>query len=851
MSTNQNALFADSPEASDASAVNGKSVTMIDGHALAFRSYYAIRGLTNSRGRSVNAIYGFMRSLLRLLAEDGEGDSTIIAFDASEKTFRHEQYEEYKAGRAPTPEDLPDQIDTIRQLVDLMGIYRIEVPGLEADDIIGTLATRCAEQGYRVEIVTSDRDAYQLVSDRITVRGLDRAEQIGPEEVLEKYGVTVEQWVDYRALIGDPSDNIPGAKGIGPVGASKLLQRYGSLDAVLANLDEVQPPRMAKLISESLEAVKFSRELSRVVTDADLECEPARWAQQDVQRDGLRELLLDLEFHSILAELDLTETVTYTDAPWPPEFSPEAVGFVLDDASALLADCTGAAVAGAGKVAVAPDAAKAVRELEQLDTVNAVDAKALVVWASAQGVRLEPGDDPLLMAYVLDPSVAQPLSAVQHFGAGEWADDARTRAVASAELLKKVPERLSGPVRSVYEEIEKPLQRVLADMEITGVLVDEKLLHAQSEALGARLEEIQARVGEIAGDPDMNIMSTQQVAALLYDRLGLQPGRKTAGGKRSTAVSVLEGLKDQHEAVQLILDYRELSKLKGTYLDPLPKLISRRTGRIHTTFNQTVAATGRLSSTNPNLQNIPIRTELGRQIRKAFIAAPGHCLLSADYSQIELRVLAHIADEPALIEAFRDNQDIHRVTAAQVHGVTAEEVTADMRRVAKVINFGVLYGMSAHRLTRELGIDYRSAEAFINTYFERYPNVRRYIDETIAFCRANGYVETLAGRRRVIADIRSPDRQSREYAERMSYNMPIQGTAADVIKLAMLQLAPALEPLGARLVLQVHDELVLEVPEDQRDETARVVREVMEGALELKVPLVAEVALGDNWLDAR
>ena len=853
MSNTQRDLFGGARAETPASTpeTNGKSLTLIDGHALAFRSYYAIRQMQNSRGRSVNAVYGFVRSLLRLLAEDKEGDVTIVAFDAPAKTFRHEQFEGYKAGRADTPQDLPEQIDTIRRMVELMGVYQIEVPGLEADDIIGTLATRSAADGYNVEIVTSDRDAYQLVSERIVVRGLDRTERFGPAEVLEKYGVSVEQWVDFRSLTGDSSDNIPGAKGVGPVGASKLLQRYGTLDYVLENLDEVEPKGVANKIRASLEDVKFSRELSCIVIDAALDYEPDTWAQVIPSRDELRNLLLELEFHSILGELGLNEQVSYADADWPLNGDAPAVGFALDDASALLAECTGLALAANGKVAVAPDMASGLRQLEALGEVNAMDAKALVVWASKQGVRLEPGDDPLLMAYVLDPAVAQPVRAVQHFAAGTWADDARTRAVATAELFSKIPERLSGPVSSVYETIEKPLQRVLADMEITGVLVDEKLLVAQADALGSRLDEIQTQLSGIAGDPDLNISSTAQVAALLYDKLGLQPGRKTSGGKRSTAVSVLEGLRDQHEAVQLILDYRELSKLKGTYLDPLPKLINERTGRIHTTFNQTVAATGRLSSTNPNLQNIPVRTELGRQIRKAFIAAPGHKLLTADYSQIELRVLAHIADEPALIEAFREGQDIHRVTAAQVHGVEPEAVDSDMRRVAKIINFGVLYGMSAHRLTRELGIDYRSAEAFIRTYFERYPNVRKYIDGTIEFCRANGYVETLAGRRRVIADIRSPDRQTREYAERTSYNMPIQGTAADIIKLAMLQLAPALDPLGSRLVLQVHDELILEVPEDRTAETTEVVRDVMEGAMELKVPLVAGVSLGDNWLDAK
>lgn len=842
----QESLFS-SPGTAPAAVPDGARVVLVDGHALAFRSYYAIRDLSTSTGRSVNAVYGFMRSLLRLLAENGEHDATVVAFDAPAKTFRHEKYEAYKAGRADTPDDLPAQIDTIREVVRNLGLFQIEIPGLEADDIIGTIATRCEADGYRVEIVTSDRDAYQLVSDRVVVRGLDKAQRFGPADVLEKYGVTVEQWTDYRALTGDASDNIPGAKGIGPVGASKLLQKYGSLDWVLANLDQVEPPAIARKIRESYDDVVFSRELSRIITDADIECDVPTWSRREMAEAELRQQLLDLEFNSILGELGLVERARYDRADWPLAAGDVATGYVLSAPEALTADLQGMSQAADGKVARAPDARAALAQLS--GPVNAVDAKALVVHAAGQGLRLEPGDDPMLMAYVLDPALADPVVATQNLSAGIWNDDPSDRAVATAELIRKLREQ--GADSTVYEKIEKPLQRVLAEMEIAGVLVDRDVLIRQSEELGRQLLEIETRVRDIAGDPRMNIMSTAQVAALLYDQLGLQAGRKTASGKRSTAVSVLESLRDQHEAVQLILDYRELNKLKGTYLDPLPKLVNPATGRIHTTFNQTVAATGRLSSTNPNLQNIPIRTELGRQIRRAFIASEGHVLLAADYSQIELRVLAHIAGEDALIDAFRQGLDIHRVTAAQTHGVSEAEVTSDMRRVAKVINFGVLYGMSAHRLTRELGIDYRSAEQFIDTYFSRYPGVRSYIDGTLDFCRANGYVETLAGRRRVIPDINSRDRQAREYAERTAYNMPIQGTAADIIKMAMLRLAPALEGTGARMVLQVHDELVLEVPEDRTAELTGLVREVMEGAWELDVPLVAEVATGVNWLETK
>lgn len=844
--TVQDELFKEAPVRR-----NGHKVVIIDGHALAYRSYYAIRQLSTSSGRSVNAVYGFLRSLLRILREEGEHDSTVVTFDAPARTFRHEQYEAYKANRAPTPDDLPEQIATIKQLVDLLGLYRIEVPGLEADDLIGTIAARCQERGYSVEIVTSDRDAYQLVNEHVCVRGLEKTDRFGPQEVFEKYGVTVEQWTDYRALTGDPSDNIPGAKGIGPVGARRLLQRYGSLDWILENLDEVEPKGQAQKIRDSLEEVRFSRELSRIVTDADLEVDPAGWARREIKRPELRELLTELEFGSILRELELTEGTSYRVVPWSDAFF-GAVGFVLSDERAMQADLADLAVAAAGTVAIAPGEEERRAYLGAVGTVDACDAKALAVWARGRGIPCEPGDDPLIMAYLLDANTSQPDNVARRYGAGEWGQDAASRAAVTAELLRILPARLDGgPLRDLYDTIEKPLQGVLADMEVCGVKVDVPLLLAQSDVLAQQLEGIEERVRSIAGDPEMNINSRDQVAALLYDRLGLQAGKKTATGKRSTAVSVLEGLREEHEVVGLILEYRELSKLKSTYLDPLPRLVNPDTGRVHTTFNQAVVATGRLSSTNPNLQNIPVRTELGRQIRRAFIADEGQKLLVADYSQIELRVLAHIAGEQALLDAFRAGEDIHQRTAAEVHGVALEAVTPQMRRVAKIINFGVLYGMSAHRLTRELGIEYAEAEQFIDTYFTRYPNVRRYIDDTLASCRETGYVETLLGRRRHIPDIASRNRNAREYAERTAYNMPIQGTAADIMKLAMIQLAPRLREEGARLILQVHDELIVEASAKSAERVAGIVKETMEAAYELDVPLVADVGIGDNWLDAK
>ena len=859
----QSALFAETDAKPDAvlettaAKANGNKIVIIDGHALAFRSYYAIRDMSSSKGVATNAIFGFIRSLLRILKEEGEHDATIVTFDAPAKTFRHEQYEDYKAGRSPTPKDLPGQIDTIRKIIDLMGLYRTEVAGLEADDLFGTIATRCAERGYYVEIVTGDRDAYQLVSERICVRGLDKKDRFGPKEVYEKYGVTVEQWVDYRSLTGDSSDNIPGARGIGPVSAKKLLQAYGSLDYILEHLDEIEPAKFADKVRASLEDVKFSRQLSRIVTDADIDIDPKDWAKRDREDEALCELLSELELNSVMRELGLSNAQSsgaehnYQQISSADIFFGGALGFVLSNAAdPMQAELTQLAVAQAGTVApVDGDWRETVLRTEEV--LNACDAKALSVYARRQNLEVEPGDDPLLMGYVLDPNNSSPEALTRRYDTPDWDTTAISRAVVTAELLKKLPEEFTPELRHLYEAIEKPLQKVLADMEYCGVEIDVELLKEKSDAFAETLADLETKVRNIAGDDALNINSRDQVAQLLFDKLELQAGRKTSTGKRSTSVQALEPLRGEHEVVGLILDYRELSKLKNTYLDPLPALVNPDTGRVHTTFNQTVTATGRLSSANPNLQNIPVRTDIGREIRRAFIAGKGEKLLVADYSQIELRILAHISGEEALIETFREAQDIHSRTAAQIFDTDMTKVDEAMRRVAKIINFGVLYGMSAHRLTRELDIDYAEASAFIDAYFERYPKVQTYIDTTLDFARKNGYVETLLGRRRYIPDINSKNRNAREYAERTAYNMPIQGTQADIVKIAMLQLSPRLKKHDARITLQVHDELIIEAPESNTDEVAALIQTTMEDAYTLDVPIVAEVGIGDNWLEAK
>lgn len=840
-----------------------RRLVLVDGHGLAYRAYFAIRELSTSGGRPTNAVFGFVRALLELLKGLAPTDSLVVAFDAPARTFRKERYEEYKAQRAPTPEDFPLQLNSIKALVDLLGVTRVEEPGLEADDLIGSLATGAAAAGWSVDIVTADRDALQLVTDNVTVVSPDGKQRMTRAGVTEKYGVTPEQWVDYRALTGDASDNIPGVKGIGPVAARNLLTRYGDLDGVLANLDDLPSTSQANAIRASLGDLELSRELSRIVTTAPVDLEFTAAADRRVKRAELTAALRELEFGSILHELGLVERVPFRTRPWSEvraaahRAATWSYGYRLDDARATAARVVDLALAveageeGDGHlVAAAPLPPDGDLAPHLAGAINAPDAKALVVAARMAGIEAVPGDDPLLMAYLLDSVGASAETLARRLGAGEWGTTAREHAVVGAELLRIMSDRLRGSQREVYDRIERPLQAVLADMEVAGIALDTELLERLSAEAAAELAALEERLQAIAGDAAFNVASRDQVAWLLFEKLGLTSGHRTATGKQSTALSAIEPLRGQHEAVDLVLEHREIAKLKGTYLDPLPALADAR-GRVHTTFEQAVVATGRLSSVNPNLQNVPVRTARGREVRRAFVAGPGHLLLVADYSQIELRMLAHIADEPALIEAFQAGEDIHRSTAAGVYGVEPGSVTSDMRRVAKVINFGVLYGMSAQRLSRELEIGYDRADAFIKTYFQRYPKVRAYIDDTLAAARETGYVETIMGRRRAVPDLLSPNRSVRDAAERVAYNMPIQGSAADVMKLAMLELAEALTARRGRLLLQVHDEIVAEVPEDDAESAAAEVKGIMAGVVELKVPLEAAVGLGRNWLDAK
>ncbi|WP_333659805.1 DNA polymerase I [Meiothermus cerbereus] len=820
-------------------------IWLVDGHHLAYRSYFAFEKLTTSRGEPTQAIFGFLRTLLKLLKEDG--DCVIVVFDPPTRTFRHDAFEEYKANRAATPDDFYPQLEKIKELVDLMGLRRLEVPGYEADDVIGTLARKAELEGYPVRILTGDRDSFQLLSEAVQVM-LPDGRLMNPQAVQEKYGVTVAQWVDYRSLVGDSSDNLPGAKGIGEKTAARLLQEWGSLEALYANLEALSPKVRASL-EQSRDNIRLSRALSEIHTDLPIELDFRDCHRREPDRMALRQALERLEFGSILRELNLLAALpTAQEAAWPPP--PDAfLGYTLDRPQPMWANWLGLAAFAEGKVYRGQPS---LHELQKFPQIRSIAAKDLSVLALKEGVWVPPGDDPLLLAYLYDPSNAEAGSTVRRYGAGDWSNDPVERAQAAYTLWQTLQGRIgeNPKIEWLYQQLEQPLSAVLARMEARGISLDTEYLLQLSEELGKEISYLEAEIHRLAGHP-FNVNSRDQLEVVLYDELKLSPGRKTQTGKRSTAASALEELQGQHEIIERILAYRELTKLKNTYLDPLPKLLHPKTGRLHTRFNQTGTATGRLSSVDPNLQNIPIRTEIGRRIRKAFRAAPGMKLVVADYSQIELRVLAHLSGDENLIKVFREGKDIHTQTAAWMFGLDLDQVRGEQRRAAKTINFGVLYGMSAHRLSNELAIPYAEAERFIERYFASYPRVRAWIEQVLADARQKGYVETMFGRRRFVADLDSRIRSVREAAERMAFNMPVQGTAADLMKLAMVKLQPELEGLEAHLVLQVHDELLVEAPADKAEQVAGVVREVMQKAWALEVPLEVGTGIGENWLEAK
>jgi DNA polymerase I len=838
----------------DDGPVRDSELFLVDGNNLAYRAFYALpEELATSEGFSTNALLGFANMLFKLLA-DYRPRGVAVAWD-TRPVHRAEQLETYKIDRKPMPDLLREQFPYFRPIVEAFGYRNLEFEGWEADDVIATLAHRADEAGIKTTVVSTDRDAFQLVSDNValmmTPRGVSDVHVYTPERVELRLGIKPEQVPDFIGLKGDASDNIPGVPGIGDKTAGQLIAQYGSLEDVLEHVDELTPAR-SKSIAEHAEQARGAKQLATMRRDLELDCDPAELVLSPPDRSQLKEMFRRFEFRALLNRVDELDealpaaalTPTGVEVPWREELSNS---LLLGRGPVGIAGDEGRVAAAAGdEVVVSPRPERLEGEL------IAHDAKAL---------RVEAADDTMILAYLIDPGRAEyaldDLAAeygVELLPVPEAEEETATlvrHAAATLRLrdplLERVRERGAEPL---YREIELPLTEVLASMEAAGVKVDTYRMGEITARLADRVEELESKAYELAGEEFM-LGSTQQVARILFEKLELTPGRKGKTGY-STDTRVLRSIRGEHEIVGVIEEWREYSKLLNTYLGPLPTLMGED-GRLHTTFNQTVAATGRLSTTSPNLQAIPIRTELGREIRSAFVAEPGHKLLSADYSQVELRILAHVSGEPKLREAFEVGEDIHAATAAEVLGKERAALTKDERNVAKMVNFGIIYGISSFGLSENLEISREEAQAYIDAYLARFPHVQDFIQRTIEQATRDGYVTTLLGRRRPVPEIRASNRQTRSLGERLAVNSVMQGTAADIIKKAMVAIHRRLrdEGRGARLVLQVHDELLLEVPEAEVSAVREVVRSEMCDAYPLDPPLDVDIGVGDDWNDAK
>ena len=855
-----------------------------------YRAYHAIQGLSNKEGFPTNAVFGFTNMLRKLIADENP-DYLGVAIDVSGPTVRHEQYEHYKATRRPMPEDLSQQIPYILRVCEVLKIPVLSYERYEADDVIGTLAHQARETDLEVVIVTIDKDMFQLVSDHVTVLDTRSMTRLDPSKVTQKFGVPPEEVVDVLSLAGDSSDNIPGARGIGAKGARQLIQEYGSLDQLLACRDQVKRKTYRESLQENEDLIRQSRELVTIHEDLPLELNLDDLKMSEPDQKAARELFGELDFTGLLDEFLPTFQVIDTiflEIQTVEELATVANSIQNKKAGlALLCSSENGFACTLRAMAVAEGEEKAWcitgeflekkggevgKLLNQAQKWVVQDLKPLYFLARQYDWVLEDNfQDTMLMAYLLNPNQ-------KSFSLGKL----------SLEYLRYKVHDLDGPTQSLLEErlgnsscekahitlqlsevlypeierrglvkvltdIETPLVQVLAHMEEQGVKVDTGLLNLMSGEMEHEIERLTREIYEVAGQ-EFNINSPRQLSAILFEELDLPVSKKTRkAGHYATGVEVLEELAVEHGIAQLILDYRELTKLKSTYLDALPRLVSPRTGRIHTSYNQMVAATGRLSSSNPNLQNIPIKSELGRQIRRAFVPEAGYQILAADYSQIELRVMAHLSQDPVLLDAFRKGEDIHERTAREVFGMQAMMEPKEYRRHAKVINFGIIYGLSAFGLARNLKIDRQEAQHFIDDYFRKYKGIKAWIDHTLDEVHQKGYVKTLFGRMRPIPEIRSKNWNLRNFAERTAINAPIQGTAADLIKKAMISIDRDLvrRKLASRLILQVHDELVLEVEDSEVDELKMLVRERMEGVANLLVPLKVDLAVGSSWFDAK
>ncbi len=900
---------------------HSKPLVLVDGSSYLYRAFYALPPLTNSRGEPTGAVYGVLNMLRKLIA-DYEPELMAVVFDAKGKTFRDELFAQYKAQRPPMPDDLRSQIEPLHAAVRASGLPCLVVDGVEADDVIGTLAVQASAQGLPVLISTGDKDMAQLVNQHITLINTMSNTVMDREGVITKFGIPPERIVDYLALIGDSSDNIPGIPQVGPKTAVKWLGQYGDLDAIVAHAGEFSG-RAGDNLRAHLEQLPLARQLATIHCDVPLDLGPTDLQRQAPDSDALIELYQRLEFKTWLKQLQDSSAGDEAPAPKQPPAAKsagydtilteaaldawlqrlrEADLFAFDTETTSLdymqAEIVGVSFAIRPGAAAylplahdypgAPDQLPRDATLARLKPLLEDPARAKVghnlkydmsVLANhgitLRGIRY----DTMLESYVhnstasrhdMDSLAAKYLDYhTTHFEdiAGKGAkqltfnqialEEAAPYAAEDADITLRLHQTLwpaleKDPVtRALFEEIEMPLVPILSRMERGGVLVDVAMLHQQSHELAKTMAGLEARAHELAAQP-FNLSSPKQIQEILYGKLQLPVSFKTPTGQPSTGEEALQELADQHPLARLILDYRGLSKLKSTYTDRLPEQISPRTGRVHTSYHQAVAATGRLSSSDPNLQNIPIRSAEGRRIRQAFIAPPGCVLIAADYSQIELRIMAHLSGDERLLAAFSAGTDIHTATAAEIFGVEPAAVSSEQRRNAKAINFGLIYGMSAFGLARQLGIARDAAQTYIDLYFTRYPGAKLFMDRMREHAREHGYVETVFGRRLYLPDINARQAQRRQYAERAAINAPMQGTAADIIKRAMIRTDAWLEKsqMAAKMIMQVHDELVFEVARDAVDAVSEGVRECMMGAASLAVPLVVDLGVGLNWQEA-
>ena len=883
-------------------------IILVDGSSYLYRAYHALPPLTNSKNQPTGAIKGVISMIKKILIDHPESPLAVV-FDAKGKTFRHDMYSEYKANRPPMPEDLVQQIEPIHKIISLMGIKLIMIPGVEADDVIGTLAEQARQKKLNAVISTGDKDMTQLVCENVSVVNTMSGELLDESGVLKKFGVGPELITDYLALIGDKSDNVPGVDKVGPKTAVKWLNEYSDIEGVKENSESIGG-KVGENLRSSIEMLDLAHELVKIKTDVELELGIEDLARLEPDTEKLTEIYKELEFNAWLQEVpEKKTTTTKVNSSYICISSQDLLEKVIKNASkaktiAIDTETTGLDYMDTDLVGISlsykPGEAYYIPINHQDDTVNqlklnvVLDALKPVLESSknkiiGQNIKFDRNvlakyginissikNDTMMMSYVLDASATRHnLDALSSYYlnyktstfedvAGKGVkqvtfdqvpiEEATNYAAEDADITLRLYEELNPKLESVAslkklnDEIEIPLIEVLSEMEQNGAILNSKILSSQSKDLENRIKKLEKKAYEIAGE-EFNLGSTKQLREIFFDKLNYRIIKKTPGGQPSTDEKVLVELAEEYELPGVLLEHRTLSKLKSTYTDKLPGQISETTGKVHTSFHQAVTTTGRLSSSDPNLQNIPIRTEDGRRIRQAFEPSKGHRFISADYSQIELRIMAHISKDVGLLQAFQEGEDVHSKTASEVFDVAIEEVTADLRRNAKAINFGLIYGISAFGLGKQLGISRNLAAEYMAMYFEKYPGVKKYMESTKDFASQNGYVETLFGRRLYLRDINASNAIRRQASERAAINAPVQGTAADIMKIAMIKTHQAIkaENVKAKLILQVHDELILDTPKKEIDSVINLLTDSMMGAASLDVPLEIDVGVGDNW----